>query len=225
MRRFAGFVAVAALLMAGAPVMAQFGMQMPQFGGVWNPVVGSGAAYEITNVKDNQKSTFQMAVVSKDDATGGYWVEIQMTMSNGQSMLMKSLMVKSGAQIQVTRTIIQIPGRGPMELPAGMMGGGGMGSRGAAPAAPLSSDFRSEAELVGNESITTPAGTFDAAHWRKKDGTANVWLIPAAGPWGFVKAVTTDSSIVLTKVITDAKDQITGTPQQMGGMGRGRGGN
>jgi hypothetical protein len=38
------------------------------------------------------------------------------------------------------------------------------------------------------------------------------------GPWGLVKSENKDSTMVLTKVITDAKDHITGTPKKFDPM-------
>jgi len=98
-----------------------------------------------------------------------------------------------------------------------------MASRGgSAPAAPKA-DFREGGENVGAESVTTPAGTFDTEHWRSKDGV-NAWISPKVGPWGLVKSASADSSMVLVKVVTDAKSHVVGTPQSMDSMmGRGRG--
>ena len=59
-----------------------------------------------------------------------------------------------------------------------------------------------------------------------KDGTGDAWVSDKVGPWGLVKSQDKDSTMVLAKVITDAKDHITGTPkkfdpmQMMRGMGQ-----
>jgi hypothetical protein len=45
-----------------------------------------------------------------------------------------------------------------------------------------------------------------------KDGSGDAWVSDKVGPWGLVKSDNKDTSMVLTKVITDAKDHITGTP-------------
>ena len=92
---------------------------------------------------------------------------------------------------------------------------------------PTPTDVRAVAEKVGNESVTTPAGTFNCEHYRAKDGSWEAWLSTQVTPWGLVKSTTKDTTMVLTRVITDAKDHITGTPQKfdpaemMRGMGRG----
>ena len=79
-------------------------------------------------------------------------------------------------------------------------------------------DIRDRAEDLGSESVTTPAGTFTAEHYKMKDGSGDAWVAPKAGPYGLVKFQGKDTSMVLTKVITDAKDKITGTPQPFNPM-------
>jgi hypothetical protein len=57
-----------------------------------------------------------------------------------------------------------------------------------------------------------------------KDGSADSWISDKVAPWGLVKSQGKDSSMVLTKVITDAKDHITGTPKKFDPMQMMRGG-
>jgi hypothetical protein len=99
--------------------------------------------------------------------------------------------------------IMQMGNRPPMEMPTSMM---------KSSAQKQSADIRERAEDVGSESITTPAGTFTAEHYKMKDGSGDAWVAPKAGPYGLVKFQGKDTTMVLTKVITDAKDKITGTP-------------
>jgi hypothetical protein len=81
------------------------------------------------------------------------------------------------------------------------------------------SDIRSVAEDVGSESITVPAGTFSCEHYRMKDGSGDSWVSNKVAPFGVVKHQGKDSTMVLTKVITGAKDKIIGTPQPFNPMG------
>jgi hypothetical protein len=89
-------------------------------------------------------------------------------------------------------------------------------------------DVRDSAEKVGTESVTTPAGTFNCDHYRAKDGSWDAWISTQVMPWGVVKSTSKDVNMTLTRVITNATDHITGTPQvmdpaqMMRGMGRGR---
>jgi hypothetical protein len=109
-----------------------------------------------------------------------------------------------GENTHASKMIMQFPGRPPMEMPAGM----GRGDHSRVPA-----DARNDAEDLGSESITVPAGTFTAEHYRAKDGSADTWVAKNAGPYGLVKHQGKDTTMVLTKVYSDYKDKITGTPQ------------
>jgi hypothetical protein len=190
---------------------AQMGMHVaPAMRGIFNPIVGSGGEYEMTADKGT-KMVMEIAIVGKESVAGkdGYWFE--MTMSNlptGQ-MVMKSLTVVDGTDTVVSRVIMQMGTRPPMEMPTQM-------NKSSAQKQPA--DIRDRAEDVGSETVTTPAGTFTAEHYKMKDGTGDAWVAPKAGPYGLVKFQGKDSTMVLTKVITDAKDRITGTPQPFNPM-------
>jgi hypothetical protein len=224
MKKRVSILAAGALLFVAAPSFAQMGISgAPQMNGLWNPVVGAGGTYELT--AKGTKSTMTMAVVSKEG--DGYWLEDQITGPNGQPAVVQTLVTKNGDQIQMTKIIFQMGGRGPMEMSMSTMQAMAARSGSATPQATSSADFRTSGSLVGSESVTTPAGTFNCQHWKSKDGATEAWISPGVGPWGLVKSTFPDGSMVLTKVFTDAKSHITGTPQDMDSMmnGRGRGGN
>ena len=65
---------------------------------------------------------------------------------------------------------------------------------------------------MGTEDVTTPAGTFSCEHY-PGEGPGDVWLSTKVTPWGLVKASGNGQTIVVDRVITDAKDHITGTPK------------
>jgi hypothetical protein len=73
-------------------------------------------------------------------------------------------------------------------------------------------DIRGESEDMGKESVTTPAGTFVCEHYRAKDGSSDTWISSQVAPFGVVKTQGKNSSMMLTKVVTDAHDKIVGTP-------------
>ncbi len=62
----------------------------------------------------------------------------------------------------------------------------------------------------GNGNDHGPAGTFRCAHWKKDDGTDEVWTSDKVSPMAMVKQVGKNNSMVLTKIITGATDHITG---------------
>jgi hypothetical protein len=201
------------VLVAMMPLFAsgQMGMHVaPAMRGIFNPVVGSGGEYEMTTDKGT-KMVMEIAIVAKESVAGkdGYWFEMTMSNSPMGQMVMKSLTVVDGTDTVVSRMIMQMGTRPPMEMPPQM-------NKSSAQKQPA--DIRDRAEDVGNETVTTPAGTFTAEHYKMKDGTGDAWVAPKAGPYGLVKFQGKDSTMVLTKVVTDAKDKITGTPQPFNPM-------
>ena len=177
----------------------------PQFAGVFNSKVGVGAAYEV-QTQDGKKN-MEMAIVEKETVDGkdAYWWEMVMPDQRaGGEMVFKMLLVMDGENTHASRRIMQFPNRPPMEMPAGM----GQGDHSRVP-----TDVRNNTEDLGSESITVPAGTFTAEHYRAKDGSADTWVAKNAGPYGLVKHQGKDTTMVLTKVYSDYKDKITGTPQ------------
>jgi hypothetical protein len=227
LKRASILFAVVVMLAAG-PLFAQrggmgMGMMPPAMNGLWNPVVGSGAVYEMVG-KDGKHQMITMSIVGKEDADGktGFWMEYLINGEDGQQTVMQMFMVKDGATMSVPKMVIQAGGRGPMLISGQMMGM--MAARGgAAPPTNAKADVREGSESVGAESITTGAGKFDTMHFKTKEGS-NVWIAPNAGPWGLVKSTSGETSMTLVKVITDAKSHVTGTPMPIESMmGRGRG--
>lgn len=224
-----GFASGCLVLISCGTAFAQMGMmgRGPQPRGFFNPIVGSGAVYEITASGDNgdRKMNTEIDVVGKESVNGkdGYWFES--TVSNAQmggDVVMKMLIVPDPSSTGPAKMIMQMPGRPAMEMPMQM---GQMGRRGA-DQTPETTDIRTQAEDLGTETVTTPAGTFQTHHYRMKDQSSEVWISEKVSPYGLIKQQGKNSTMVLTKVVTDAKDKITGTPvpfnpMMMGGMGRG----
>jgi hypothetical protein len=224
MRTFYIVCTIAAMLWASATASAQ--RQMPAgimgsnitaavFHGVFNPAVGSGAAYEFDG--KGTKNQVDIAVVGKEDVSGkqGSWVEMGMdNPQGGGKIYMKMLMVIDGDNASISRLVMQPPGMGPMEMPLQTMPGMQQSS---------AADVRNNAEKVGTESVTTPAGTFTCDHYRAKDGSWEAWISAEIVPWGVVKSTSKDMNMTLTQVISNATDHITGTPQSMEQMMRGMG--
>lgn len=186
---------------------AQMGMGagMPQMHGVWNPAVGNGAAYDI-QTKNGDTTSMEVTIVGKESVEGsdGYWMEMAMNSPKMRGgMVMKFLTVPSGSDTHTARMIMQMGGGQPMEMPSQMI---------QARHKDVPTDIRSSAEDVGSETISVPAGTFKCEHYRMKDGSGDTWVATNVSPWGMVKHQGKDTTIVLTRVITDAKDKITGTP-------------
>jgi hypothetical protein len=211
-------VAVIALAAFGISQVAAAQMAMgmgraPSIAGVFNPEVGSGAAYEMLQKGEGQKTNFEIAVVGKEGP--GYWLEYTMQSPHG-TIYAKSLSAREADNVVVQRMIIQMPGRPPMDM-SSMMKMHGMQSE------ESKADISANAENLGTETITTPAGTFSCQHWRSKKDGSEYWLSDKVSPWKLVKMTGKDQTMTLTKVITDAKSHITGTPVSMEDMMKGMG--
>ncbi|HWQ03598.1 MAG TPA: hypothetical protein VNL38_03875 [Candidatus Nitrosotenuis sp.] len=202
-------LAVGIVMLLSSALAAQFpggGMQMPRVQGVWAPVVGAGSTYQMES--KGKKETFEYAVVGKEMHEGkeGYWVEMTVV-DRGKQTVVKHLYVKSGANVDVARMIVQEGNEQPMEIPLRMMQMGGPRQQ------PQKADIRDGATRVGAETITVPAGTFVCEHWKNSEG--DYWVSEKVAPLGLVKAVTGDTSMTLTKVVSDAKTKIRGVPQKI----------
>jgi hypothetical protein len=205
MRVAAKCAAVLAAVSLAVPAGAQFGPRMPSMSGIFHPVVGQGAAYEMQGRE--QGKGFEVAVVGKEDFQGqtGYWLEMTFQDPRGGAMVMKTLWVPEGPNAGTKRVIMLMNGQAyefPMNNP--MMGGR------MAQSAPH--DIRSDKTIVrvGTETITVPAGTFTCDHYRASDSSSDAWISDKVAPWGLVKSVGKDSNMVLVRQITDAKTKITG---------------
>ena len=174
--------------------------------GFFNPIVGSGAQYEIQSSGKGNTMVIEIDVVGKESVDGkdGYWFESTVSSPEMGETVMKMFTVPDGPNSTSTKMIMQMPGRPPMEMPMQM---GRMGQQ-----SHQLVDIRGQAEDLGTESVTTPAGTFTAHHYRMKDGSGESWISEQISPYGLIKHVGKDSTMVLTKVVTDAKDKISGTP-------------
>jgi hypothetical protein len=179
--------------------------------GTFKPVVGSGAAYQMTTKEGSM--SFAYAIVGKEDVEGntGYWMEIR---SSGVrmpgEMVSKQLMVVSGDKPQIKRMIMQPPGRPPMEMPTAMMAMQQHGRGG-------SSGDTDPGVKVGSETLTVPAGTFVCEHYRKQTpgGPVDVWVSAQVSPYGTVKITSGEMTMVLDKVLSNETSHIKGEPQKM----------
>lgn len=193
--------------LAGAQRMAQ----APSMPGEFKPVVGSGAQYEVTT-KKNEKVNWAYAVVGKEAVGGaeGYWLEMRLEGGKEGGMVMKHLLVVRDGKAEVKRMIVQTPGQPPMEMPMGMMGG-------MMPRGQQAASEQNLGERIGTETVTVPAGTFLCEHYRSKSGKtpADVWVSTKISPYGLVKMVSEDSTLVLTKVLANETTRIKGEPQKL----------
>ena len=96
---------------------------LPKMPGLSNPVVGSGAEYQMT--AKGKDMDVAWAIVGKEDVNGspGIWMETRMQSADmGGEMVTKMLMVTTGPEAGMKRMIMQQPGQPPMEMGGMMMG-------------------------------------------------------------------------------------------------------
>ncbi|MFI5072612.1 MAG: hypothetical protein ACHP8A_17150 [Terriglobales bacterium] len=197
-------VAAVVCLVAGATASAQMGMEFfkkPAISDIFKPVVGNGAVYETE--REQKKSTMEMTVVGQETVDGkdAFWLEVGHTDGKTGGMAYGKMLVTKD-DFQFHRMVFQQPGQPPMEMP--MNPGMRQQSR--------LNDEMVKWHKVGTETITVPAGTFLCDHWAKDDGKEDIWASSKISPMSLVKETSPTNSMVLVKVITDAKDHITGTP-------------
>lgn len=218
---FSRKAALLCALMVGvvASAAAQFGHhgpQAPQIPTPFKPVVGSGAEYQFTG--KGEDADFSYAVVGQEqvDGANGYWLEIRI--ANAKKMkgetVMKELMVMNGNQPDIKRLIMQPPGRPPMEMPESMIG---MIRKHTPAAAGGNEKTGGPGEKIGTETITVPAGTFECDHYRTQEegSPVDLWVSSKVSPYGVVKMVRNDATMVLQKVLTNETSHITGEPQKL----------
>jgi hypothetical protein len=216
MKRICPVIAVAALTVAFAgSASAQMGMDLfkkPAIAKYVNPVVGKGAEYESirTGAKDGAVRTMEMGVTAKDTVDGkpAFWMQIVMTEKKGETIVAKALVTQT--DFQFSKMIFQMPGKGAMEMPFNPASERGERMQ----------DKMNEWHSVGTETITVPAGTFVCEHWKNDKDGADLWASDKVTPFGMVKQVGKSDTMVLTKILTDVPDKITGPvskfdPQQM----------
>ena len=185
---------------------------------VWQPVVGSGAAYTV-DMKSVGRMEMEIVVTGTEMVGGktGYWVELisrdPRVKEEGRTRM---LYVGDRNSLDVKKMSTQL-GTGPLtEIPL----------EGA------NSERQDAFELLGTEPITTPAGTFVCQHYRTKRGppapvrtepadseaeesetppptnvpdVEDYWLSDKVKPFGLVKVVSKDGTQMLVRLITNAQ--------------------
>ncbi|MBI3484549.1 MAG: hypothetical protein HY012_05285 [Acidobacteria bacterium] len=215
MRRFLYFgILVLCVFTLAQITAAQMGMGMsgPSVRGVWAPVVGSGAVYQMESKREGKRE-MEMAIVGAETSEGkpGHWIEMAFKDRQEGQMVVRQLIALNGKQMQILRMVFQKGNEEPMEMSMEMMGM--MGQMGQQPK-PQKADIRDEAERVGMESVIVPGGTFECEHWRSKDKTSDFWISGKVAPYGLVKMTSKDENMTLMRVITNAKTKIRGTPKK-----------
>ena len=102
----------------------------------------------------------------------------------------------------VKRIIAKITGQPALEMPTSFSA-----------SVPPQKNLDDQGKKIGQESITTPAGTFLCDHYQVPEG--DVWVAASVSPYGIVKMTGPGMTMVLQKVVSGATTQIQETPQKI----------
>jgi hypothetical protein len=210
MKRLSLIAAVCCLLVVvAAPANAQVDLNFFRHSNIakyLNPVVGKGAEYTSTE-KDSPAGKTQimtMGVVGKESFQGkeAFWMEI-VSDDRGRSMLFKMLITRD--DFEPHKTVMQMPGQPAMEMP--------FNGDATARAEKAEEKFK-EWHSVGTEPVTVPAGTFVCEHLHNDKTNGDMWVSDKITPFGMVKHVDGKRLMVLSKLIPDFQERITGPVKQ-----------
>lgn len=127
-----------------------------------------------------ERAQVEITIVGKEDVNGkiGYWLETANSSPNGSEVYFKDLMITVNEGLAYAKRIKQVSGQDAIEFDMNANSGERMTTP---------SDIREEAELIGSETISVPAGTFACQHYRLRSGSGDVWVSDKVSPWGLVK--------------------------------------
>ena len=178
--------------------------------------IGQWASYDVSGGQGGgSKIKFAIVGSERRGDTTLYWMEIAggSTKDPGSNGIMQILVPGPGARATSIHGIIVKVGSQPaMKMSPQMLGM--MGARMAQDNMAL--EFARQCatgHVVGPETVSVPAGSIPAIHVTSADG-GDAWLAKDI-PFGLVKAVGKQGTLVLTGRGGDAKSSITETPQEM----------
>jgi hypothetical protein len=181
------------------------------------PKVGSWAEYRGT-YQQKDPLTIRYAVIGSETRAGKQlqWVEMRMAGSEkDRSMIYQVLVPGSLAEMDQVEEVVFKPG----DNPAMKMNGAMLNMvRGQLEKHAIHGRICQGVTLVGKETLTVPAGKFEAGHFRNSEHGVDSWVTPAV-PFSVVKTTGKDFEMELTAKGDGAKSSITETPQEMGGLG------
>ena len=180
------------------------------------PEVGQWAEYTGTMKKDPY--TLRYAVVGAEEREGKSmrWLELKMAgKKKDQNMIYQVLTPGNPAEMDMAQEIVFKPGDKPAMKMNGMML---KMIRGQLEKSSALADLCEGVTLMGEESVTVPAGTFTALRDHDAQHEADTWVVPDR-PFILVKSKGKDFELSLASSGDGAESSITETPQEMPGMG------
>jgi hypothetical protein len=176
------------------------------------PAVGRWAEYQATF--KGKPSTMRYSVVGEESREGTpmKWLELRMAAGKDTSVYQMLTPGNPGEMEKIQEVVFKTGGRPAMKMSGAMMGmiRGQMGKNSAL------ADLCDGVSLVGEESVTVPAGTFKAARFHNDKHDTDAWMVRNQ-PFYLVKSVGKDHEIALASSGSGATSSITEEPQDMMG--------
>ncbi len=178
------------------------------------PGVGNWATYQ--SVLNEKPGIARYAVVGTEtrEGTEMKWIEYKHMGEKANDTTVFQMLVPSGPHEvgQVEEIVMKSGDRKAMKVSGMMM----KMVRGQMEKSSFLNNMCEGVTLVGEESVTVPAGTFKTYHFHNSKYNSDSWISPNV-PFAMVKATGKNHDIALTATGTGATSSITETPQDMMG--------
>jgi len=206
---------ILSLSLLGAPPAAGQGQEC--LAGVKMPDVGQWAEYQGVMNK-NDPYTVRYAVVGAEErgGTAMKWLELRMVgEKKDKTMVYQVLTPGNPAEMDQAQEIVLKSGDKPaMKINAVMMNM----IRGQLDKNSVLGNVCEGVTLAGKESVTVPAGTFEALRYHNEKHQTDTWVVPSE-PFFMVKSKGKDFEMSLVSDGRGAQSSITETPKEMPGLG------
>jgi hypothetical protein len=183
------------------------------------PAVGRWAEYQGRFDANKPPHIMRYAVVGEENRGGTpmKWLEMRWEGENkDKNMIYQMLTPGNPAEMDQVQEIIVKAGDKPAMKMSGMLVGMVRGQAGKQSAF---SNLCEGVTLVGEESVTVPAGTFKALRFHNAKEGGDAWVVPDL-PFHLVKFKGKDNEISLLKTGEGAMSSITEKPQEMPGSSK-----
>ncbi|TDJ34945.1 MAG: hypothetical protein E2O53_07095 [Gammaproteobacteria bacterium] len=179
--------------------------------------VGQWADYH-NDVPFVESLNSRYAIVGEEtvDDTPHFWLELNIANPVGNTIMQMLIPGYPYPPQGISGLIMQLAPDLVMEYSKEMAGS--MSSQGGDNLSAPTAQACNESEIVGTESVTVPAGTFQAVHVKARlgGGKMDIWISDEV-PFGIVKFADEDGyGLQLLAHGMDAKSSITGTPMKFG---------
>jgi hypothetical protein len=176
------------------------------------PAVGRWAEYQATF--KGKPTTMRYAVVGEESREGAPMKWLEMRMAGGKDTSVYQMLTPGNpAEMDKIQEVVFKTG----DKPAMKMGGAMIGMiRGQVGKNSALANLCEGVTLVGEESVTVPAGTFKAARFHNDKHESDAWMARDQ-PFYLVKSLGKDHEIVLVSTGDGARSSITEEPQDMMG--------